>query len=79
MEQQEKEWLLEDVKFSRSTLDDKDCIDDNAPVFFDEFHLSPLKIHISFSPEVNIDTSQVFDLETYILKVFLFEILRLIL
>ena len=34
-------------------------------IFLDEFHLSPLKIHISFSPQMFIDTTQVLDSQPF--------------
>ncbi|KAL5247330.1 hypothetical protein ACHWQZ_G019262 [Mnemiopsis leidyi] len=60
LEKQELEWLQEDLKLSRTALDDRDGGDEGGPpVFLDEFHLSPLKIHMSFSPDNNTDTTQV--------------------
>ena len=60
LEKEEKEWLEMDLKLSRTALDDRDYSDmGGAPVFLDEFHLSPLKIHVSFSPENNVDITEV--------------------
>eukprot|EP00116_Pleurobrachia_bachei_P006350 sb/3466612/ len=60
VEKVEKEWLELDLKVSRTALDDRNSNDEGGPpVFFDEFHLSPLKIHMSFSPETHIDTTQI--------------------
>ena len=57
---QELSWLEEDLKVSRTALDDRDGGDEGGPpVFLDEFHLSPLKIHMSFSPDNNTDSTQV--------------------